>query len=154
VIHHTATPRGSVESIHRAHLARRDSNGNPWRGIGYHFVIGNGQGMPDGQIGPTFRWRDQMAGAHAGEAKFNEQGIGICLVGNFEEQAPTDAQLQSFVALASSLTADYEIPDSNIKGHRDIKSTACPGRNFPLQELTRLLAGNAPSNQGSTASTP
>ncbi|MEZ6045526.1 MAG: hypothetical protein R3C11_08100 [Planctomycetaceae bacterium] len=56
VIHHTATDKGSVESIHETHLKRRDKNGNPWlSGIGYHFVIGNGQGMEDGDIEPTFR---------------------------------------------------------------------------------------------------
>ena len=40
VLHHTASSHGSVESIHEAHLQRRDKNGNPWMGIGYHFVVG------------------------------------------------------------------------------------------------------------------
>src|SRR5262245_25118700 len=41
VIHHTATGSGSVESIHESHLKNKDKSGNPWLGIGYHFVIGN-----------------------------------------------------------------------------------------------------------------
>src|SRR5262245_20642940 len=52
VVHHTATESGSVESIHESHLKNKDKNGNPWLGIGYHFVIGNGAGMPDGMIEP------------------------------------------------------------------------------------------------------
>jgi hypothetical protein len=90
VIHHTATTSGSVESIHAAHLKNKDKNGNPWLGIGYHFVIGNGDGMPDGLVEPTFRWRTQIQGAHAGSSNkdYNERGIGICLVGNFEKTPP------------------------------------------------------------------
>lgn len=145
VIHHTATSTGSVESIHQTHLARRDADGNPWRGIGYHFVIGNGHGMEDGQIAATFRWRDQIAGAHAGDAIYNSQGIGVCLIGNFEQNPPTEAQLDALARLTQSLSTTYEIPPQNIKGHCDVKSTACPGRYFPMQELTQILTGEATS---------
>lgn len=143
VIHHTATPSGSVESIHRTHLARKDANGNPWRGIGYHFVIGNGQGMPDGAIEPTFRWRDQLAGAHAGNAVYNNAGVGICLIGNFEKHAPTSAQLESLAELTQTLSDRYGISPQHIKRHADVKATACPGRYFPMQELTQILSGEA-----------
>src|SRR5262245_58451468 len=44
VVHHTATESGSVDTIHESHLKNKDKNGNPWLGIGYHFVIGNGSG--------------------------------------------------------------------------------------------------------------
>lgn len=145
VIHHTATSTGSVESIHQTHLARLDADGKPWRGIGYHFVIGNGHGMPDGHIEATFRWRDQIDGAHAGDATYNTQGIGVCLIGNFEQDPPTEAQLEALATLTRSLTAEYDIPPQNIKGHCDVKSTACPGRYFPMQELTQILTGEAAS---------
>ena len=82
VIHHTASSRDSIESIHEAHLKRG------WEGIGYHFVIGNGNGMKDGEIEPTFRWKTQMHGAHAGKEEYNQHGIGVCLVGNFEDSNP------------------------------------------------------------------
>jgi hypothetical protein len=85
VIHHTATSQGDVASIHETHVKRKDGAGNNWLGIGYHFVIGNGNGMGDGEIEPTFRWREQMHGAHAGDKQHNQHGIGICLVGNFDE---------------------------------------------------------------------
>jgi N-acetyl-anhydromuramyl-L-alanine amidase AmpD len=135
VIHHTATATGSVESIHRSHLARKDADGNPWRGIGYHFVIGNGEGMPDGAVEPTFRWFDQLEGAHAGDVTYNHEGVGICLVGNFEQHPPTPAQLTALTTLTQSLTAAFEIPVANIKRHGELKSTACPGRLFPMQQL-------------------
>lgn len=140
VIHHTAAERGSVESIHQAHLKRKDASGNPWLGIGYHFVIGNGQGMPDGTIEPTFRWREQLHGAHAGVSEYNQHGIGIVLVGNFEERPPTAAQLAAVKRLVGTLRAEYGIPAANVIGHGDIKATECPGKLFPLHEVSRSYA--------------
>jgi N-acetyl-anhydromuramyl-L-alanine amidase AmpD len=139
VVHHTATDSGSVESIHEAHLKNKDKNGNPWLGIGYHFVIGNGRGMPDGAIEPTFRWRTQIQGAHAGSSNkdYNERGVGICLVGNFEDAPPTAAQRRSVKLLVQTLKSEYHIPSANIVGHKDIRSSAteCPGKFFPMAEI-------------------
>lgn len=143
VIHHTATSRGSVESIHQTHLARRDRNGNPWLGIGYHFVIGNGNGMRDGEIEPTFRWRQQLHGAHAGVGDYNRQGIGIALIGNFDKHRPTTAQLVSVKRLVAALKTEYGIAARKVVGHSDIRATVCPGRYFPLADvsLSRLGRG-------------
>ncbi len=138
VIHHTATEQGSVESIHEAHLARE------WLGIGYHFVIGNGNGMPDGEIEPTFRWREQLHGAHAGAEEYNQHGIGIALIGNFEKQPPTPAQLASVKRLVAVLKTAYRIDSEHVIGHREVKATACPGKLFPIAEVreaTALTAG-------------
>ena len=153
VIHHTATARGDVDSIHQTHLKRKDGNGNPWLGIGYHFVIGNGNGMEDGQVEPTFRWRQQLHGAHAGDNEFNQHGIGVVLVGNFEETPPTPAQLSSVKRLVAKLKADYGIAGENVVGHSKVKATACPGRFFPMAEISRstpqYLFGRAHSNHTS-----
>ncbi len=140
VLHHSATQRGSVESIHQSHLRRKDSSGRPWRGIGYHFVIGNGQGMRDGQVRPTFRWQEQLSGAHAGPALLNQRGIGIWLIGNFETGPPTAAQLQSATALVQELSEHFLIPQKQILGHSSIRATACPGKHFPLDELLRSVS--------------
>jgi len=137
VLHHTATDRGSVESIHAAHLKRKDSQGRPWKGIGYHFVIGNGNGMPDGQVESTFRWRTQIHGAHAGKREYNEYGIGIALVGNFEEEPPSEAQLRAVKRLVATLKRAYDIPSNEVVGHNDVRATACPGKYFPLAKVSR-----------------
>lgn len=143
LLHHSATESGSVASIDAEHRARRDASGNPWRGIGYHFVIGNGRGMADGQIEPTFRWKDQSAGAHAGEATFNEQGIGICLIGNFDQAPPTEKQLAAARRLVGYLKGEFRIPADRVLKHGDVKATACPGKHFPAQELARVPAVSA-----------
>ncbi len=139
VIHHTASSTGSVESIHELHSKKKDKSGNAWLGIGYHFVIGNGNGMPDGGIESTFRWREQMHGAHAGDTKYNQKGIGVCLVGNFENEPPSEAQLAAVKKLVGVLKAEYNIPGENVQGHRDVKATACPGKYFPMSEVAAAV---------------
>ncbi len=94
--------------------------------------------MEDGEIEPTFRWREQLAGAHAGIGAYNQQGIGVCLVGNFDKRPPTSAQLASLKRLVATLTAEYGIPVKQVVRHGDVKATACPGKLFPMQELMQL----------------
>lgn len=132
VLHHTATPKGSVASIHQMHLQRVDSQGNPWRGIGYHFVIGNGNGMKDGRVEQTFRWIDQIEGAHAGNANYNNAGIGVCLIGNFDKTKPTTKQLASLKSLVKELKNNHGITSRNVVAHKSLKATHCPGKYFPL----------------------
>lgn len=140
VLHHTASNSGDVESIHESHLKNKDKNGKPWLGIGYHFVIGNGSGMGDGEIEPTFRWKQQMQGAHAGVADYNQHGIGIVLVGNFEDESPSQAQLTSIKRLVRVLSREYDIGTSQIIGHGDVKPTECPGNHFPLGDVRDSVA--------------
>lgn len=140
VIHHTASSGGNVDSIHQFHLKKKDAAGNNWLGIGYHFVIGNGSGMGDGEIQPTFRWKEQLQGAHAGNNEYNQHGIGVVLVGNFEREPPTPAQLSAVKRLIGTLKAEYDITSERIVGHRDVKATACPGRYFPMAEVSRTIS--------------
>ena len=135
IIHHSATDTGSAASFDRYH---RDHNG--WiNGLAYHFVIGNGHGSPNGQIEVGGRWTKQLRGAHAGVEKYNSCGIGICLVGNFEKDKPTQEQIDALVKLISYLQDKCSIPASNVLGHRDIKATLCPGKNFPMEEVKRRI---------------
>lgn len=140
VFHHTASNSGSVDTIHQSHLQRKDEDGHSWRGIGYHFVIGNGQGMGDGAIEPTFRWREQSAGAHAGVGEYNTHGIGICLVGDFDKAPPTAAQLAAAKRLVSVLKAQHGIDSARVVRHGDVKATACPGKLFPFEEVAQAAA--------------
>ncbi len=153
VLHHSATESGSVEGIDQAHRRRRDASGRPWRGIGYHFVIGNGNGMKDGEIAATFRWVEQTNGAHAGVELFNELGVGICLIGNFDESPPTPAQIQATRRLIRQLRTRFDIAEERIMTHRDLKPTACPGARFPLPDLApragriQQVSGEQPASE-------
>jgi hypothetical protein len=151
VIHHSATSSGSAASFERYHR-----NVRHWdQGLGYHFVIGNGKGSRDGQIEAGDRWTRQLQGAHAGVKRFNREGVGVCVVGNFatgaelaglkkasprkpgERSTPTRRQMESLRFLMLYLALRLEILPERILGHRDVKHTICPGGNFPMERLRR-----------------
>jgi len=134
VVHHSFTDSGNEEIFHNYH-----KNVRGWLGVGYHFVIGNGHGSPDGRVEVTFRWEDQIHGAHAGVEEYNQHGIGICLVGNFERGYPTEKQMASLVSLVNYLQQRCGIPASDILLHRHIKNTKCPGEHFPYYRFLSLL---------------
>ncbi len=136
VIHHSATETGGMDSFDR--VARRERG---WKGVGYHFVIGNGHGAGDGEVEVTFRWEDQIHGAHAGVEQYNEYGIGICLVGDFNTGYPTEQQIRALVSLITYLQERNNIPTSEILLHRHLKNTACPGEKFsdPFIKVLSLL---------------
>jgi N-acetyl-anhydromuramyl-L-alanine amidase AmpD len=124
VIHHSATPTGSMAFFDKEHKAKG------WDGVGYHFVIGNGTETGDGQVEVTARWPLQKWGAHAKtlDNRYNEHGIGICLVGNFDVERPSPNQIKNLSRLVGYLMQTYRIPAQNVIGHRDTKATDCPGR--------------------------
>jgi len=136
VIHHSATPTGSADEFDRMHRAKG------WDELGYHFVIGNGTGSGVGEVEVGSRWTKQKHGAHAkipGHPEYNDIGIGICLVGNFDFTRPTEAQMESLASLVRYLTDRYGIPRNHIYGHGQLKPTDCPGRNFDYADLFRRL---------------
>jgi hypothetical protein len=139
-VHHSATDEGNAAIIDKWH---RENNG--WNGVGYDFVIGNGTNSGDGEVEPTYRWRGQLTGAHAGGTPgnwANEEGIGICLVGDFNRSTPTTRQMDSLVRLIRFLQQRYGIPKSRIYGHGSTPgghSTDCPGRRFPMSWLKSNL---------------
>jgi N-acetylmuramoyl-L-alanine amidase len=138
IVHHSATTKGNAAFIDRLHKDRG------FEGLGYDFVIDNGTGGPDGLVEVGWRWKQQREGAHTrvtGDYSnyWNEHAIGICLIGNFEFQKPTDAQYKSLARLVSFLQKRYNIPTSKIKGHGDVDATRCPGRNFAMTKLKAQL---------------
>jgi hypothetical protein len=145
VIHHTATPYGSFREIDRWH------RNNGWDGCGYHFVIGNGTRTPDGFIEPTPRWKNQEIGAHtrlspqlarkAGVEPnyYNDHGIGIVLVGNFDESRPSAAQMAAAAQLVKFLMKLGRIPEDRVIRHRDVDATDCPGDRFSMDDLKQRV---------------
>ena len=140
VLHHSATRGGDVATIDAEHRKHRDRSGNPWLGIGYHFVVGNGQKMADGEVQATFRWHNQLPGAHAGNRSHNEKGIGICLIGNFDQAPPTERQMVALRGLVKALAERYSISRDGLVRHSDVQATLCPGKMFPWAPLRSELA--------------
>jgi N-acetyl-anhydromuramyl-L-alanine amidase AmpD len=132
IIHHSATPAATVEAIAQTH------RGRGFQDVGYHFIVNNGRaaGTSDGEITPTARWLEQLPGAHTSVAdhpEFNAEGIGICLVGNFDLKPPTPIQMTSLQLLVLALRDRCNIPLERVIGHGELKETHCPGRFFPME---------------------
>jgi hypothetical protein len=136
VIHASGASHGDGASIARDHEARG------FRGLGYHFVLGNGRGAPDGSMYIGYRWLDQLPGVHAGGPSadyLNRHSIGICLVGDGDRRQPTEAQMTRLIELVRSLRTEFDIPASGVLLHSQVANTTSPGRFFPAAEFRERL---------------
>ena len=130
VIHHTATPSATPRGIDRFHREQRHME----NGMAYHFLIGNGRGMGDGEVYIGERWKKQIQGGHLASEQLNMSSIGICLVGNFEAKPPTASQMKSLQALIRKLLQQTGLSQTAVTTHRGIhpRHTSCPGKHFAL----------------------
>ena len=132
VIDHTGDPFGTPASIDAAHRAMG------LRGLGADFVIGNGQGMGDGEIHVSERWLEQQPGAHTAGPDgdwYNRHAIGITLVGDGTRRGFSQIQMTRLLDLVSALAREYDIPPERIVLHSDVAPVAGPGRYFPAASL-------------------
>lgn len=111
VLHDSGSLSGSSQTINAVH--ERTGKG----GLGYHFVINNGNGEADGLIEVGFRWQRQFEGAYLegpDAARWNRQAIGICLIGDADRRGFTDKQLHEAAWLVQQLQARFNIPESRV----------------------------------------
>jgi hypothetical protein len=121
-------------------------HGRHWIDIAYHFLVdaqGNiVEGRPEGVLG-----------AHT--LANNEGNIGIVLLGTYHppvNNVPTKAQLDAVAALGRYLVGRYGIDPNALKGHRDYKSTDCPGDlAYAKLDALRLAFGDLPRPPSFTA---
>jgi hypothetical protein len=98
-------------------FSRRD---RPWGDVPYHFSI-----APDGAI---YEGRDVR---YAGDTNTSYATAGhllIEVIGDFEQDEPTPAQLASLTDLGAWACARWDLPLDRIGGHSDFAQTACPGK--------------------------
>lgn len=122
VIHHSSMYEdddvSTMQAIQDLHMGSRG-----WADIGYHFGIGKN--------GVVYEGRSvQVRGTHT--EGHNTGTLGICLLGNFEEEIPTIAQLNSAQEMVNWLALRLRM--THLAAHRDFNSiTQCPGKNlYPL----------------------
>ena len=127
ILHHYHNTWMTPHDVHRLHL------GMGWPGIGYNVVVD--------LAGPIWEGRGlHMVGTHT--AGYNATTLGIGCQGRFHDHTTVmpDAQFESVVWLIRECRKIFgDIP---ILGHRDKNRTACPGKFFPLEQIS--AAANAP----------
>lgn len=140
VIHHSSTPVGSAADLAERHTSMG------LRGLGFHFVVGNGSGMGDGEVHVGHRWLDQLPGAHVagpeGEG-WNRRSIGICMVGDGNRRPFTDQQVRRLTQLVGALCDRLDIPTDQVYLHSDLAEVSSPGRFFPQMAFDEQLAALA-----------
>ncbi|WP_256804715.1 peptidoglycan recognition family protein, partial [Frankia sp. ACN10a] len=148
-VHHTVTPNddpdpaATVRAIYHFHTVERG-----WADIGYHFLIDEAGSLYEGRWSgtdgvPGHRPDGQVVtGAHVGG--FNAGNVGVALLGDHRNRAPTAAARRSLALVLLALcgahslnpvgSVDYLNPVggarrrvSAISGHRDWMATECPG---------------------------
>jgi len=137
VIHHSGVDTGTMKSMDQYHREVRHME----NGLAYHFVIGNGSGMGDGEIAMSRRWTQQLDGGHLASEAQDKVALGICLVGNFDQHMPSARQLESLRALINALMVRCRLTPSAVKTHQQINilRTRCPGAKFPTASFLDSL---------------
>ncbi len=123
-----AAAAARIESIRRAHRGRN------WGDIGYHFLID-----PSGRVweGRPLAWQ----GAHVKDN--NEGNIGICMLGNYEEQAVSPAQANALDQFLATTVRSYRISRARVYTHQEFNPTACPGRSLQARMDTIRTSRNS-----------
>ena len=115
IVHHSLTKSGTAKAFSNYHV---ETNG--WPGIGYHFVI-----EKDGDI----VWCNSLETKSYHVGNSNGFCVGICLVGDFRSEEPTEEQMKSLFKLSKALMEDLDITSEFVKGHSEMDGyawKACP----------------------------
>ncbi|XP_022906513.2 peptidoglycan-recognition protein SC2-like [Onthophagus taurus] len=127
VIHHAGTTNYKCSNVAECSLGVRKiqtyhMNGNGWKDIGYNFLVGQ-----DGNVYEGRGWGKH--GAHS--PGFNRKSIGICFIGDYSNNIPSQQQINTAKELIK-YGVDNNLIKSDYKlvGHRQDVSvnTACPGQ--------------------------
>lgn len=133
IVHHSASGRNTtIEDMRAWHLAKG------WSDIGYHKVIYQNGEVKQGRS-------DAVQGAQAFGA--NAFSLGICCIGNFDEEMMPNAQEKSLVQVLAVLCRRHKLTEKNIIGHRDVAkmfnvpagASACPGRYVDIEKLRKQV---------------
>jgi hypothetical protein len=142
-IHHTVTDSGPPER--EAALMRQVQQIAFSRGfndISYSYLI-----FPTGN---TYEGRGfGVVGAHT--EGHNSTAYALCLVGNYELEPMTDAQVEAVrEMIAEGQRLGFVAADPTVRGHRAVSSTACPGGNA-MARLSEVVGGTRPTSSGAGA---
>lgn len=134
IIHHSLTADSQTVSWNAIRRYHVETLG--WRDIGYHFgieLVGTYYEILAGRMLTE-------PGAHCHQQNMNRKSIGICCVGNFDQDALPDGQLARLVQLTTSLMEVFDIPPQNVERHSTFAHyKSCPGTKFPWDRFKSAI---------------
>lgn len=137
VVQHSSQMYGNAETLGQEH------HHHGYGGLGYHFVIGNGDGASDGEIQAGYRWARQMEAIPVTDedtsAWFRRHAVVICIVGDGDRSAPTQVQFDRLLLLVRALQQRLGVPADRVYLQRDIARTTSPGKLFPAASFRQQL---------------
>jgi len=155
IIHHSLTKDGKVvdwQAIRRYHTSwayrgniitkdeARDlvKNGKrvkrPWTNIGYHFGI---EKINDDYEILVGRQLNQI-GAHV--RGYNKDTLGICVVGNYDDEQPPVEAIKLLIKLCKAMSSIFNISTNNILGHYELNNDkSCPGKMFSMDSFRNKM---------------
>jgi len=134
VVVHSGSPVGSPASVEAEHRSVG------YDGMGFHFLVGNGTGMSEGQIHVGYRWMEQRDGAELSGLDSAKGIVEVCLVGDGDRRPFGDEQLHRGAQLVAALADRLDIPTAQIRLHSELAETSSPGTYFPRQAFEDLIA--------------
>lgn len=135
-IHFSGTGYGSTKVLSELHDRRGLG------GLAYHMVIGNGQGMGDGQMELGFRWKQQVPGMSHVRGTVSGKAVDICIIGDGTRTPPTEAQMRELIRVTRELQRHLNISPQRVVLITD-QSTGI-GRTFPVASFRQQLLNYAP----------
>lgn len=144
-LHHSVTaqlsPDASVEAEAEQMRALESVGQSRFgTGISYNVVV-----FPSGRAYQGVSWNRR--GTHTGGR--NSTARSICLAGNYETNEPTAAQVSTAAAIYGEGKGRWWTQVAPLYGHRDVTSTACPGRHaYARLDDIRAGEGTTPPSPG------
>jgi hypothetical protein len=110
-------------------------------GLADHFIIGNGDALPDGAVQTGARWSRQLPAGAVPGVQIRPDCVSICVVGDFNRSRPTATQEARLLELIAALQRKLGIDaDQVVLGWQaDQTSIAGVGNRFPLAALRSQL---------------
>jgi serine-type D-Ala-D-Ala carboxypeptidase/endopeptidase (penicillin-binding protein 4) len=125
-LHHTGFPEplrpGEDPVLRLRNLQSWGASDRLWWDVPYHFLIDL-----EGRVYEGRDWR------YKGDTNTTYEPGGhflISVLGNYEIQEPTPAQVEAIADLMAWAAARFDVPLDRIGGHYDYAATSCPGPHF------------------------
>jgi hypothetical protein len=130
-VHQSLTPTGDALT-----LAQGAS------GLPDHFLIGNGDPLPDGALQTGSRWSEQTRSGSIPGVEVPADCLTICIVGDFNHNRPTRLQQTRLVELVGALQKQLGIAPDQVQLGVVVAETsgAGVGSRFPISAIRSQLA--------------